>query len=116
MRYTRDELIEASKMADSVEIYQYSDFTHRIHSDFIQSDGELEYIYQLPSEVDCDYELMDEERYNNTILANCGLAVNFETWYGNKNAEILVIVLSHEYKIINGELYKYFDSKLVKEQ
>lgn len=39
------------------------------------------------------YELMDEEEYNNTIMANCDIYADFEDWYGNKNAKVLCIMI-----------------------
>ena len=37
---------------------------------------------------------MNEEEYNNTIEANSCDVANFETWYGNKDAVVLVIILN----------------------
>lgn len=39
------------------------------------------------------YELMDEEEYNNTLLANGCLDADFDEWYGDKNAKILCIMV-----------------------
>ena len=40
------------------------------------------------------YELMDEEDYNHSIMANASDYVDFEDWFGNKNAKILCIMLA----------------------
>lgn len=42
------------------------------------------------------YELMDEEEYNNSILANTEMFADFEDWYGNKDARILCVMLKKE--------------------
>lgn len=41
------------------------------------------------------YELMDEEEYNNTIMANCDIYADFEDWYGDKDAKVLCLSLVH---------------------
>lgn len=79
MKYTKEELIELAKEATVVETYEYTDKTHRIHTDTVKYIGNSEYdnteIEALPydenGEVDVDAELMDREDYEHTILANC---------------------------------------------
>lgn len=39
------------------------------------------------------YELMDEDEYNNSILANGEFTADFNDWYGNKNAKVLCILV-----------------------
>lgn len=39
------------------------------------------------------YELMDEEEYNDTILANTIIHADFDDWYGNKDAKVLCIMV-----------------------
>lgn len=39
------------------------------------------------------YELMDEEDYNHSIMANTSDYADFEEWYGNKEAKVLCIML-----------------------
>ena len=41
------------------------------------------------------YELMDEEDYNNSIMANASDYADFESWYGNKEAKVLCIMLAY---------------------
>lgn len=38
------------------------------------------------------YELMDEETYNQTLLANTFEYADFEDWYGDKSAKVLVVM------------------------
>ncbi len=35
------------------------------------------------------YELMDEDDYNHTLLANGGETADFADWYGDKGAKVL---------------------------
>lgn len=37
---------------------------------------------------------MDEESYEQSILANADLRANFEDWYGNKDAKVLCMMLA----------------------
>lgn len=39
------------------------------------------------------YEIMNEDRYDKTILANAMECANFKQWYDDKNARILVIAI-----------------------
>ena len=38
------------------------------------------------------YELMDEESYNHSIMANASDYANFEEWYGNHDTKVLCIM------------------------
>ena len=40
------------------------------------------------------YELMDEDDYNHSILANSCTSADFEEWYGDKDAKVLCIMLA----------------------
>ena len=83
---------------DDYEIYKYTGKKHSIHTDSVKflyslnwyNEGDFPY---LDLEV-CDYRLMNEEEYNNTIEANSCDVADFETWYGNKDAVVLVIILN----------------------
>lgn len=39
------------------------------------------------------HELMDEEDYNQSLLAGCDITADFEDWYGDRNAKILCIMI-----------------------
>ena len=39
------------------------------------------------------YELMDEEDYNHSIMANASDYADFEEWYDNKDARVLCIMI-----------------------
>lgn len=76
------------------EIYRFSGSAHNIHGDFIYTpDDVVNDQYDENEEV--VYEnLMDEEEYDMTINANSGVTTDFDEWYGNKNAQVLVIILA----------------------
>lgn len=75
-----------------IEFYKFFDRRHSVHSDFIRSiesmkdDEEPEY-----------YELMNEEEYNSSILANISIPADFDMWYDDKNAKVLVIIADEHY-------------------
>lgn len=98
MRYNQKEIKKLAEKASCVEIYKYKDKNHRIHTDYIDFhvDG-IDNIDDLPydknNEVNADIELMDEEEFNKTILANC--CISFNDMYEH-NDKILVIVLIDE--------------------
>lgn len=39
------------------------------------------------------HELMDEEDYNQSLLAGYDITADFEDWYGDRNAKILCIMI-----------------------
>jgi hypothetical protein len=71
----------------AVEVYEFTDKRHSIHTDSIRELDPNE--YNDNSEVIAD-SLMDEEEYNNTILANT--STRFTDIY-NKDDKVLVIVI-----------------------
>ena len=81
MKYTKEELLQYAKESGAkiVETYEYTDRSHRLHTDFIRYIGEcflnVREIESLPfdekGEIDADVRLMDKEEYANTIEANC---------------------------------------------
>lgn len=72
-----------------VEVYEFTSKRKSVHTDFVASVDD----YTDETKVDDFYsELMDEDRYNESICANCGEA-DFSEWYDDSDAKILVIVL-----------------------
>ena len=72
-----------------VEVYEINSKRKSVHTDFVDSVDD----YTDETKVDDFYsELMDENRYNETICANCDDA-DFSEWYDDSDAKILVIIL-----------------------
>lgn len=71
-----------------VEVYKMAGSSNRIHTDNIQS-----YDKYTGEERAINYGLMDEGRYNETILANSCVTADFADWYGDKTAKVLVILI-----------------------
>lgn len=84
------EIIEKHGMnCVEVEVYNADRMHFRsIHTDSIRSC----YEYDENDEV-LDFEVMCEERYNDTVLANSCVSADFSEWYGDNNAQILVIII-----------------------
>lgn len=40
------------------------------------------------------YQLMNEQEYNENLLANSGITCDFDDWYGDKTAKVLCILLA----------------------
>lgn len=82
----------------SYEIWKYTDKTRRLHTDFIKNIDE-EYSRDILGGLQIEsYHIMDEDEYNSTICANCDSA-DFEEWYDNKDAKVLVIVIDYDTEI-----------------
>lgn len=93
MKYTLSEIKDIVKSATEVEIYKYSDNTYRLHSDFIES-VDIVSIEELPFDgqglIDADIELMDEERYNDTICANTD--IEYSDMYDEADKVAVIVV------------------------
>ena len=75
-----------------IEFYK-SRFNNRIiHTDYI------EYIEDVSDDAPVeDFELMDEERYDFSVLANSCPEEDFKTCYGSSEARVLVIIVADDY-------------------
>ena len=81
----------------AVEVYAYTDRSHRIHSDYIVNiDGEYSEDIYLDKEA-ADYEIMEEGRYNDTILANTSM--HFSDMF-DADDKVLVIVLPEDWEAV----------------
>ncbi len=94
---TRQEIEQLAAQAAEVQIFRFTEldkFVHGIHTD--NTAGMDMKVDDLPEEFKGDVQLMDEEEYDDTILANSSMSADFEDWYGDKNAKVLVVVLSYD--------------------
>ena len=87
-------LKEQGKKYMDIEVYRYKSNKHIIHTDFIDWVED----YTDDSKV-FDYELMDEDEYNETILANSGIQADFCEWYLKDKAKVLIIILEKGDKV-----------------
>lgn len=97
MLYTKEEIIEKTKSANHVEIYRLWDRRHGIHSDYLDSDVNIETIDDLPynsnGQVDVDIDIMDKEDYCSTVIANS--SVTWEDFDWDDNDKVAVIILNN---------------------
>ena len=92
MYYTVAEIkkMYEGKYAD-IEFYKFRFNNKIIHTDYIK------YIEDVSDDAPVeDFELMDEERYNFSVLANCCEEADFKTWYGSSEARVLVIIIADD--------------------
>lgn len=92
---TVKEIISECGEGKIIEVYAYRYKGHNLHGDYIINVDEVysEDIY-LNKEA-ADYEVMDEERYNETILANSSM---YFSDFFDVNDEILVIILPEDWE------------------
>lgn len=94
-----NDLREIANNCYTVEFYT-SETMKYPHTDNVESiDIDFD---DLKDRVDCDYYEMDEEQYNSTICANCE-AADFDVFFDDKNAKVLVIVLDADHPFRKGE-------------
>ena len=74
------------------EIYKFRDNEHVIHADYLIAVNDAD-----ENTAVCDYKLMTESEYNKTVYACSSYTANFEEYFDNKNALVLIIVLSETY-------------------
>ena len=83
--------------AAEVEIYRFNQADRYICGIHTDNTANMDMkVSDLPDEFNGDVQLMDEEEYANTILANSSMDADFADWYGNNDAKVLVVVLSYE--------------------
>lgn len=95
MKKITELLAEELNKCQDIEVYRYTGKNHDIHTDFIESLDVNINDLKVESINDIDFQLMDEDDYNNSILANSCTAADFDDWYGDKDAKILVIILKN---------------------
>ena len=97
LTYTKEEVKKMAAQAAEVEIYRFNKadrYIRGIHTDNTACmDMKVD---DLPDEFKGEVQLMDEEEYDNTLLANSSMSADFDDWYGDKDAKVLVVVLSYE--------------------
>lgn len=105
MKTSINYLREISKDCVEVEFYLSSNID-KPHTDTVKF---VDLAFgQLHDEIDCEYYVMDEEQYNNTICANCEQA-DFDEYFDDKNAQVLVILINEDSCYLQHEdkqLYK----------
>ena len=84
----------SNEKIDDIEYYRNVNdkFFKWFHGDFMESVDEEDV---KPNDLVYTWGIMEEEEYEHSILANSGIYADFEDWYGNANAKVLIIVLSH---------------------
>lgn len=77
--------------AAEIEVYRLTvnqRYYRGIHTDVIKCVDDYEY-----NDEAIDYELMDEEEYDNTVLCNTCVCADFAEWYGDNAKKVLVIIV-----------------------
>lgn len=70
-----------------IEVYtNFNSTKYGFHTDRIKTVDD----YKGDDEVR-EYSLVDEEEYDQTILANTSIQADFEDWFGDKKAKILLV-------------------------
>ncbi|MBR6806145.1 MAG: hypothetical protein IKM47_06495 [Bacteroidaceae bacterium] len=90
------DLLEVNRCLEKcvkLEIYAYINNKGRVHTDNIRP---LNIALKDIAGIDGDIFKMDEEEYNNTILANASPA-DFGEWYDTPDAKVCVVVLTSDY-------------------
>lgn len=91
---SEDDLIEQVRQerCAAVEIYEYTT-ARRVHTDYLRSlDLSIKDLKGRKGEI----IVMDEEEYNNTILANSCEKANFEELYDDDLALVCVVIVEKE--------------------
>lgn len=71
------------------EIYKKNNKNGSIHTDNLITVDERD----LEKYNIHDYEIMDQEKYDHSILANSCIRADFQTWYDDEKAKILIIIV-----------------------
>lgn len=85
--------LKAQKNYDDVEVYyplgtgKY--YPNHFHTDNCKPVDDYSELAQVGF-----YELMGEDEYNGSLLANSDISADFSDWYGSGDAKVLCIMLS----------------------
>lgn len=94
--HTISQAKKASKKAQSIELYRFTGRSY-ISADFINSENikslDDDLIDSLPDNFPCDFELMGEKYYGETVYSCVCENVDFAMWYGDKKAKVLVVII-----------------------
>ena len=77
---------------DEIEVYSTGNVGRHYPNHFHTDNCRFTEEYTDESEVGL-YELMDEEDYDRSIMANCSEHADFGEWYDNKDAKVLCIMI-----------------------
>lgn len=107
MKTTKKQLISEYQDGNyaAVEIYRSTDKRNELHSDYMKH--ECETLDELPDDYDiaCEVYELDQDEYNNTILANACQTADFKAWYGDPDAIVLVILIDYDELHFDGTGY-----------
>lgn len=86
----------------AVEIYRSTDSRNELHTDFIKH--ECESLDDLPNNYDfaCEVYELDQDEYNDTILANACESADFRDWYGDADALVLAVLIDYNELAFDG--------------
>ena len=105
--YTKKELKEMMKSGNyaDVEIYRSTDKRNELHTDFMKH--ECETLDELPDDYDiaCEIYNLDQNGYNDTILANACNSADFKEWYGDADVLVLAILIDYDELAFDGTGY-----------
>lgn len=81
------EIMQKNNCAD-LEMVTLENYGRGLHTDNIKMNVDI-----LGDRKIVDYYIMNEKEYNNTMCANSSITANFEDWYGNKEAKVIVVIV-----------------------
>lgn len=95
--YNKTEIKEKAKKAVEVQIFRFTQQDRYIRGIHTDNTGCIDInVEQLPDEFHAEVQLMNEEEYEHTLLANDCTTADFEDWYGDKDAKVLVVAISKD--------------------
>lgn len=89
---TKDELRHVGKVLGVAEIYvyRYDSELHLLRGDLITCLGTIDHI-DVPDKFKCQYLTMNEKDYQNYICAGTTMAADFDSWFDDPNAQVLIV-------------------------
>ena len=97
-------MMESGRYA-AVEIYRSTSRRNELHTDYIKH--ECDTLNQLPDnyEINCDWFELDQDDYNDTILANTCDSADFQKQYGDADALVFVVLIGYDELAFDGTGY-----------
>lgn len=94
---SKNELRRIGKEIDVAEIYVYryiSDW-HFLRAENIACVGVIDSVY-IPEEFNCQYVALNEKEYQDHICAGTCQAADFDKWFDDKNANVLIVTIEDD--------------------
>lgn len=89
----RNYIKQLAATAVATEVYRFVNVNNNVHTDNVEYIGDSVETLTDEQLENAWVELADEQYYNSTINANCGMTDDFAELYGDKEGKVLLVII-----------------------